>query len=148
MKPSPVLRVRQALQRQLVAAILGNERVARQHGLLVTDFQILHLLTLRDDIRTPRGISDATGMPTSTVTKLVDRLEAGGFVKRSPDPIDRRRVILDLDDEAIAPLKVMYGHTDEEFDSLSETFSVEELEIVARYLEGVSEFYHVKQPPI
>src|SRR5699024_8339236 len=91
-----VARVRAAMQRQLVHAVLDNERVAREHGLLVTDLQALHLLVLRDDVRTPSQISAATGMPASTVTKLVDRLEAAGFVRRSSDPSDRRRTVLDL----------------------------------------------------
>ena len=45
----PITRVRQSLQRQVVAAVLGNEKVARAHGLLVTDLQTLHLLVLRED---------------------------------------------------------------------------------------------------
>lgn len=75
----------------MVAAILGNEKVARAHGLLVTDLQTLHLLVLSDDVRTPSQISDMTGMPTSTVTKLIDRLETSGYVRRRPDPTDRRK---------------------------------------------------------
>ncbi|MFT4219571.1 MAG: MarR family transcriptional regulator [Microbacterium sp.] len=33
-------------------------------------------------MRTPSQISDATGMPTSTVAKLIDRLESAGYVQR------------------------------------------------------------------
>lgn len=98
----PITRVRQSLQRQVVAAVLGNEKVARAHGLLVTDLQTLHLLVLREDVRTPSQISDATGMPTSTVTKLIDRLETAGYVRRRPDPADRRKTVLELVAESIA----------------------------------------------
>ena len=139
----PVARVRQALQRQVVAAVLGNEKVARAHGLLVTDLQTLHLLVLREDVRTPSQISDATGMPTSTVTKLIDRLEAAGYVRRRPDPADRRKTVLELVAESIAPLRVLYGKTDQEFDDLSKRFSPDELETVARYLDAVSGFYQL-----
>ncbi|MFG1943442.1 MarR family winged helix-turn-helix transcriptional regulator [Nonomuraea sp. NPDC048826] len=143
MESDPVVRVRQALQRQLVAAVLGNERVARAHGLLVTDLQTLHLLVLRDDVRTPRQISDTTGMPTSTVTKLIDRLEAAGYVRRAPDPSDRRKTVLELVPERIAPLRVLYGKTDQEFDALSAQFSPDDLDTVARYLDAVSDFYQL-----
>ncbi|MGO1971645.1 MAG: MarR family winged helix-turn-helix transcriptional regulator [Propionibacteriaceae bacterium] len=136
-----VVRVRAAMQRQLVHAILSNERVARDHGLLVTDLQTLHLLVLRDDVHTPRQISTTTGMPASTVTKLVDRLEAAGYVRRTPDPADRRRTVLELVPEAIAPLQTLYGSTDEQFDEMSRQFSPDELEIVARYLDATSGFY-------
>ena len=142
----PVVRVRQALQRQVVAAVLGNEKVARAHGLLIADLQTLHLLVLREDVRTPSQISDATGMPTSTVTKLIDRLESAGYVRRRPDPADRRRTVLELVAEAIAPLRVLYGKTDQEFDDLSRQFTPEELTTVARYLDSVSGFYQLDRP--
>lgn len=136
-----VAQVRAALQRQLVHAILGNERVAREHGLRVTDLQTLHLMVLRDDVRTPRQISDTTGMPTSTVTKLLDRLEEAGYIRRAPDASDRRKTRIELVDGAIAPLQTRYGNTDAEFDALSRRFDTSELEVVARYLDAVSEFY-------
>lgn len=141
MTDNPIVRVRLALQEQLVTAILGNERVARRYGLRVTDLQTLHLLVMRPDVRTPREISDVTTMPTSTVTKLIDRLESAGYVRRTSDPEDRRRTVLELVEENIAPLQHFYGKTSDEFDQLSSTFSAEELELVARYLETVISFY-------
>lgn len=141
MKEDLVGQARAALQRQLVHAILGNELVARQHGLRVTDLQTLHLMVLRDDVRTPRQISDTTGMPTSTVTKLLDRLEQAGYVRRTPDPTDRRKTRIELEAEAIAPLRTLYGNTDAEFDALGRQFTSDELSVVVRYLDAVSDFY-------
>lgn len=139
-----VARVRAAMQRQLVHAVLDNEQVARKHGLLVTDLQALHLLVLRDDVRTPSQISAATGMPASTVTKLVDRLETAGFVRRSSDASDRRRTVLDLVPDAIAPLRTLYGRAEEQFDGLSRQFTQGELDTVVRYLDAVSDFYSLR----
>lgn len=141
MSESLAAQARAAMQRQLVMAILSNERIARQHGLRVTDLQTLHLLVLRDDVRTPRQIADTTGVPTSTVTKLIDRLETAGFVRRTADPSDRRKTILELVPDAIAPLTALYGRADDAFDAVSNRFSEKELEIVIRYLGAVSEFY-------
>lgn len=139
-----VARVRAAMQRQLVHAVLDNERVAREHGLLVTDLQALHLMVLREDVRTPSQISAVTGMPASTVTKLVDRLEAAGFVSRSSDPSDRRRTVLHLVPDAIAPLRTLYERADEQFDDLGRQFTAAELDTVARYLDAVSGFYALR----
>lgn len=136
--------VRAALQRQLVHAILDNDRVARAHGLRVTDLQTLHLLVLREDVRTPRQISDATGMPTSTVTKLIDRLEASGYIRRTPDAADRRKTVIQLVPEAIEPLRTFYGRTDEEFDAVSQQFDATELTAIIRYLNAVSDFYALR----
>jgi DNA-binding MarR family transcriptional regulator len=140
MSESPVARVRQALQRQLVHAILDNDRVAREHGLRVTDLQTLHLLVLREDVRTPRQISETTGMPTSTVTKLVDRLEAAGYLRRTADAADRRKTVLEIVPEAIEPLRTLYGRADAELDALSRQFDADELETIIRYLDAVSGF--------
>ncbi|MFC5123096.1 MarR family winged helix-turn-helix transcriptional regulator [Pseudoclavibacter helvolus] len=98
-------------------------------------------MVLRDDVRTPRQISDTTGMPTSTVTKLLDRLEQAGYVRRAPDPTDRRKTRIELVAETIAPLRTLYGNTDAEFDALSRQFTSDELSVVVRYLEAVSDFY-------
>lgn len=136
--------VRSAMQRQLVHAVLDNERVAREHGLLVTDLQALHLLVLRDDVRTPSQISAVTGMPPSTVTKLIDRLATAGFVRRVPDPSDRRRTLLELVPEGIAPLRTLYQRADEQFDDLSRQFTPGELDTVVRYLDAVSDFYALR----
>ncbi|MGO1841025.1 MAG: MarR family winged helix-turn-helix transcriptional regulator [Canibacter sp.] len=148
MHDDSVTRVRGALQRQIVHVILGNELVARQHGLRVTDLQALHLMVLRDDIRTPRQISTVTGMPTSTVTKLIDRLEQAGYVRRAPDATDRRKTRIELINAAIAPLQTLYGTLDTEFDAVSHQFSTAELDTVARYLDAVSEFYAPTPPTI
>lgn len=148
MHDDSVTRVRGALQRQIVHVILGNELVARQHGLRVTDLQALHLMVLRDDIRTPRQISTVTGMPTSTVTKLIDRLEQAGYVRRAPDATDRRKTRIELINAAIAPLQTLYGTLDTEFDAVSHQFSTAELDTVARYLDAVSESYAPTPPTI
>ncbi|MDN5716768.1 MAG: MarR family transcriptional regulator [Brevibacterium aurantiacum] len=141
MADEPVAQVRAAMQRHLVHAILDNDHVARAHGLQVTDLQTLHLMVLRDDVRTPRQISTTTGMPASSVTKLVDRLEAAGYIKRTPDPTDRRRTLLELVPGAIEPLRTFYVRADQAFDGLSKKFSASELEVVARYLDAVSDLY-------
>lgn len=132
-------RIRVALQEQLITAILGNERVARQYGLLVTDLQTLHLLVMRPDIRSPHQISRITTMPTSTVTKLLDRLENAGYVRRKPDPADRRRTQIELIDEAIEPLHNFYGKNTDRFKEFNKEFSADDLKIVATYLEMITE---------
>jgi len=41
-------------------------------------------------LRTPAELADAAGVTRATMTGLVDTLERDGFVKREPDPHDRR----------------------------------------------------------
>jgi hypothetical protein len=41
-------------------------------------------------------IGELTGLTTGATTRMVDRLEQAAFVRRVPDPADRRRVIVEL----------------------------------------------------
>lgn len=131
-------RIQRALQGALVNAVLGNERIAREFDLLVTDLQTLHLLVLREDVRTPKQLSDTTGLPTSTVTRVLDRLEAAGYLRRAHDPQDRRRINIELVTEKIEPIINRYGQYTDTLDQTNAEFTEEELEIVARYLEQTS----------
>lgn len=131
------VRIQKALQGALVNAVLGNERIAREFDLLVTDLQTLHLLVLREDVRTPKQLSETTGLPTSTVTRVLDRLEEAGYVQRAHDPQDRRRINIELVADKIAPIISRYGQYSDTLDLANADFSDEELSVVARYLERI-----------
>ena len=46
--------------------------------------------------RTPAELAAAAGVTRATMTGLVDTLERDGFVKREPDPVDRRMMSVRL----------------------------------------------------
>ena len=46
--------------------------------------------------RTPAELADAAGVTRATMTGLVDTLERDGYVKREPDPADRRTISVRL----------------------------------------------------
>ena len=46
--------------------------------------------------RTPAELADAAGVTRATMTGLIDTLERDGFVKREPDPDDRRQMSVRL----------------------------------------------------
>lgn len=46
--------------------------------------------------RTPAELADAAGVTRATMTGLIDTLERDGFVKREPDPEDRRQMSVHL----------------------------------------------------
>src|SRR5215217_5808053 len=87
-------RIAEAMRDLIANAVLTNERIARSYGIHVVDLQTLGLLLRADGPVTPTEIATMTELPTSTVTRVVSRLEAAGFVKRSADPNDRRSVIV------------------------------------------------------
>lgn len=82
----------QQIGRQLATkTVLFHAALAARLGLSATDLKCLDLLR---DAPTPLTASDlvaCTGLTGGAITGVVDRLEAGGFVRRVRDIDDRRR---------------------------------------------------------
>jgi DNA-binding MarR family transcriptional regulator len=68
--------------------------VAERMGLAAIDVDVLTLLAAEGAAPVGR-IGEVTGLTTGATTRLVDRLEQAGFVRRVADPVDRRRVIVE-----------------------------------------------------
>lgn len=84
------------------------DAVADQLGLHITDLTCLG--TLRDRGRaSPGELATELGLTTGAVTRVIDRLERQGFVRRVPDPHDGRRVIVELVAEAQAPVVGLFA---------------------------------------
>ena len=72
-----------------------SERHLLRHQLSQGRFGVLMLLWTRGadaaaGPRTPAELADAAGVTRATMTGLIDTLERDGFVRREPDPEDRR----------------------------------------------------------
>lgn len=94
---------KQRLGAQLSFALYGAaNRMVRLHKpflepLSLTFPQYLVILELLDGAPVPVGVlGNQLGMDTGTITPLVKRIEAAGFVTRMRDPSDERRVMVDL----------------------------------------------------
>lgn len=74
-------------------AIMLHQAVADRLGLHPTDHKCADFLC-RGGPLTAGDIAERTGLTTGAVTGVIDRLEAAGYVRREPDPADRRRVIV------------------------------------------------------
>jgi DNA-binding MarR family transcriptional regulator len=70
--------------------------VADRIGLPVTDLQCIGALSESGPL-TSGQLAELMGLTTGAITRVVDRLERDGYVRREPDPSDRRRVILHLE---------------------------------------------------
>jgi DNA-binding MarR family transcriptional regulator len=69
------------------------------HGLGVSDFEVLDQLVHADDQgRRAQNIADAVHLSQSALSRLADRLERHGLVRRCSCVTDRRGVFLELTD--------------------------------------------------
>lgn len=58
----------------------------------------------------PTDLGAYLGIKTSSVTVMLDRLEEAGHVRRSPSPVDRRRLIIETTDYADAEVRKTLTH--------------------------------------
>ncbi|SFN87826.1 MULTISPECIES: MarR family winged helix-turn-helix transcriptional regulator [Actinomadura] len=91
-----------AMQRSTVYTVLLHHATASKAGMNVTDAQCVNALTL-DGPQTPGQLAQLMGITTGgAITAVIDRLERAGYVRRTRDPDDRRRVIVELVEENVA----------------------------------------------
>jgi len=125
------------MQEVIASAVLTNERIARSIGLNVVDFQTYGVLLRNAEPMTPGQVSQVTELPSSTTTRVLDRLEAKGMVQRRPDPSDRRKIwvhALPFDEERVA---AAYAEILRHMDEVHQGFTVAELQTVLRYLDAI-----------
>ena len=86
---------------------------------------------------TPGQVAQATELPSSTTTRVLDRLEARGMVERRPDPQDRRRVWVQALQFFDAGIDAAYAEIMRQMDEVHSGFTVAELRTVLRYLTSI-----------
>jgi DNA-binding MarR family transcriptional regulator len=124
-------------QEVIASAVLTNERIARSVGLNVVDFQTYGVLLRNGEPMTPGQVAQATELPSSTTTRVLDRLEAKGMVQRRPDAADRRKTwvhALPFENEGVY---AAYAEILRQMDEQHARFTVAELQIVLRYLNAI-----------
>ncbi|WP_432133310.1 MULTISPECIES: MarR family winged helix-turn-helix transcriptional regulator [unclassified Streptomyces] len=120
-------------RRYLAVCVLFNQAVADHLGLHPTDVQALSLLTAEPAPLTVRQIADLTGLTTGSATRLVDRLERDGYVSRTPDPHDRRRVLVTPVPARLARVAALWDDLGRTWQLLTDDHTDDELEVVIRH---------------
>ncbi|MFC8830974.1 MarR family winged helix-turn-helix transcriptional regulator [Streptomyces sp. NPDC057137] len=137
----------EALQRVMVAgrelglAFLSlNAATARALRMHPTDAWIMSYLqgVGPDTSITPGDLARITDLTTGAVTGVIDRLEAGGYVRRERDAKDRRKVIIRPTDKSTSIAHVFKPLIEESME-LGLQFTTEELVLVTRYLTAGKE---------
>lgn len=82
----------------------------------------------------PRDITAATGIHPATLTGLLDRLEKGGWLARSADPADRRRVIVEAGTHRAGELARLYGPMSKSLTEICADYTDDELKTIVTFL--------------
>lgn len=83
-------------------------------GIPIEQYRILRMLERRDG-QTMGELATQVFVDSPTLTKIIDRMIAGGLVYRSPDPADRRKVLVFLAEAGralLAELHVLVEESD------------------------------------
>ena len=96
--------VLRSLRRVNLQGSLFGQTVALRFGLSESDIEALEVL-IDTGAATAGRLSELMGLSTGAVTRLIDRLEQSGYVRRVPDPADRRRVIVEVVPDKVAAVQ-------------------------------------------
>jgi DNA-binding MarR family transcriptional regulator len=130
-------------QRAATDGILFHQAVADRLGLHVSDLRCLNILVEVGSV--PAGeIGERTGLTTGAVTRMVDRLERAGYVRREPDPADRRRVIVSPVPERMAKIAPMYSGMAQAWAATMTGYDDEQLKIVLTLFDRLHEITQVE----
>lgn len=118
----------EAVLSRSAVAVAGFARVVERAltvcGLSMPQYRLLALLAEGTEVAS--RIADALQSSRPTVTSLVDGLVAKGYVDRTPDPTDRRKVVLTLTDDGATVLAAAHAATEEAVQALLGTASPED----------------------
>jgi len=123
----------QASSENSTTAVFFHTIIAEQVGLGATEEKTLFILSSYGAL-TAGEIAQHTGLTTSSVTSLIDRLESKGFVQRVHDTHDRRRVIVKRNEERLTELDKVFRSLQENFMDFLETYSDDQLKIIADFI--------------
>jgi len=85
----------QSISRLSTWTVMFHQAASLHMGLNPTDGKCLGVLQETGPL-TAGELAEITGLTTGAITGVIDRLEGHGFVRRTADPHDRRRVVIEL----------------------------------------------------
>jgi DNA-binding MarR family transcriptional regulator len=133
---------RRAAEERVLSALPGwvnaisqlNRLIAERMGVTASDLDCLHILN-QNGPATAADLARQIGLTPGSVSRMIDRLDAAGCIKRISDPHDRRRVLIEPTSGALARITAYYdGLTLRAHEDLA-VFQAAELDALLRFIE-------------
>ena len=137
-------KTRQVLLEQVGAAARANqtavdaldEAAAAALGINRTDLRCIDILLQEPEgAAIPARLAERLGISTGSVTALLDRLERAGYLTRSADPRDRRKVTITPTKTLREHVAGIWGPIAEEGAQLLAGYSIDDLRVVLDFME-------------
>ena len=133
---------RELLRRFTSQAVLHQGEIARTLGMTANEITCLNVI-MSGGPMSPNEIARRTGFTTGGITKILDRLETHGAVRRRADVNDRRGLVI----EPLTPRFSALQHTfplidfEEQTAALFEGYNLEERATIEKFLsQGAEQF--------
>ncbi|HTW34572.1 MAG TPA: MarR family transcriptional regulator [Rhizomicrobium sp.] len=133
----PADRILLEIRKFIAGSIFFNARTAESIGLGLTDMQMIHVLQLYGP-STPSSLATRTGLSSGGVTVALDRLERAGYIRREPNPADRRSLLVTLVQDRIRKLEALYKDVESDARRALATLSRADLEATLRFFDALS----------
>jgi len=130
-------RLERAVRQSIASAILFNQKVADDAGMNLRDLQVVHLLQLHGP-STPRDLAKWSCITTGGMTVVLDRLERDGYVRREPNPADRRSCIVHMIPESLRKLEGVYRGKAEMLARAIDRYSERDLRLLVRFFAEIN----------
>jgi len=131
-----------AVRKLTRTTLIHQHIIAENAGLHVTDAECIDFLQEMGP-STAGELARATRLTTGAITNVIDRLEKAGYVKRSPDPNDRRKVIVSFipQKHADAGTKARYSALAGAVQQLFMKYTHEELVFLVEHTQALTDIY-------
>jgi DNA-binding MarR family transcriptional regulator len=125
--------IRNSLRELRIQLSLLNYRVGSQIGLKDVDLDCIDMIETYGPL-SPSDLARRAGLHPATLTGILDRLEAGGWIVRERAPEDRRAVRVRILKTRYAELMRLYSGMNRGMNKLLAGYSDEELEVIADFM--------------
>ena len=120
------------------ATVLFHATMASLLDLHPTDYKALSMVE-RLGAMSAGEIAQHSGLAAASVTNLIDRLERKGFVRRVPDPQDRRRVMVEPVIDRVMAARGLFASTQRSLTQLYKHYSDQDLAVIVDFLKRNAE---------
>jgi DNA-binding MarR family transcriptional regulator len=125
------------------AVVLFHEAIAQRLGLSAVEHKALGLIT-RSGPLTAGALAKQTGLTPGAITGLVDRLEHAGYVRRTPDPADRRRILVSATPAQRPDLTGVFDELGQEMAGFLAKYNERELAVIADWITNTIDALQVQ----
>ena len=122
-----------ALRRVNFQGSIFGQTIAVRLGLSESDIDALEWL-LDTGAATAGRLSEVMGLTSGAVTRVIDRLEQAGYVRRTTDPSDRRRVIVEVVPERVGTIESVLDSLERAAASEVDRYTPEQLAVINDFL--------------